>query len=75
MPEKDLHFKQEEWLTQYGGVVGVMLGSQPALYIQGQPYVQDALRKPEFQGRPKTQDFKERAFNKFLGKGIDNCFV
>lgn len=52
-----------------------MLGSQPALYIQGQPYVQDALRKPEFQGRPKTQDFKERAFNKFLGKGIDNCFV
>ncbi|XP_026676510.1 farnesoate epoxidase-like [Diaphorina citri] len=67
MPSGETHFTQQEWLTKYGGVVGIMMGPRPGLFIQGAPYVQDALKKPEFQGRPHTADFKERSFGKFLG--------
>ncbi|KAI5696008.1 hypothetical protein M8J75_006849 [Diaphorina citri] len=67
MPSIDLHFTQQEWLTKYGGVVGIMMGPRPGLFIQGAPYVQDALKKPEFQGRPETHDFKERSYGKIMG--------
>jgi Cytochrome P450. len=70
MPSGETHFTQQEWLTKYGGVVGIMMGPRPGLFIQGAPYVQDALKKPEFQGRPHTADFKERSFGKFLGEII-----
>lgn len=67
LPTADIHFAQQEWLGTYGPLVGVMLGPIPALFIAGNPHVLDALKKPEFQERPKIADFKERSFNKFLG--------
>lgn len=70
LPQADIHLKQEEWKRQYGFVVGAMLGPQPAVFIQGYPYVQEGLKKAEFQGRPQTPDFKERSFGELLGKLI-----
>ncbi|XP_026676515.1 cytochrome P450 2K6-like [Diaphorina citri] len=48
MPSGDIHLTQQEWLAKYGGVVGIMMGPRPGLFIQGAPYVQDALKKLNF---------------------------
>jgi Cytochrome P450. len=72
MPSGDIHLTQQEWLAKYGGVVGIMMGPRPGLFIQGAPYVQDALKKPEFQGRPQTSDFTATSFGKSLG---EFCFL
>jgi hypothetical protein len=58
----------ELWLKQYGPVVGIMLGSQPAVLICGPHEVQEAMRREEFQGRPEKANFRQENFNRKLGK-------
>lgn len=58
----------EKWLKQYGPVVGLMLGSQPAVAICGPTEVLEVLRREEFQGRPENANFRQENFNRKLGK-------
>uniref|UniRef100_A0A8D8PKC1 Methyl farnesoate epoxidase n=1 Tax=Cacopsylla melanoneura TaxID=428564 RepID=A0A8D8PKC1_9HEMI len=67
LPESDVHLAQEDWAHQYGHLVGVMTGPSAMLFIHGAPYVQEALKKAEFQGRPRTVDITERSYGKNLG--------
>jgi hypothetical protein len=58
----------EQWLQQYGPVVGLMLGSQPAVAICAPNEVLEAMRREEFQGRPENANFRQENFNRKLGK-------
>jgi hypothetical protein len=58
----------EQWLKQYGSVVGVMLGSQPAVFICGPSEVREVMKREEFQGRPENANFRQDNFNRKLGK-------
>jgi hypothetical protein len=62
----------KKWKKEYGPVVGLMLGSQPAIAVVGPEEVLEALRRDEFQGRPDTFNARDRAFEKRLGTF---CFI
>jgi ferredoxin-NADP reductase len=57
----------EKWLKQYGPVVGLMLGSQPAVAVCGPAEVMEAMRRDEFLGRPENANFRQENFNRKLG--------
>ncbi|KDR22559.1 methyl farnesoate epoxidase-like isoform X2 [Zootermopsis nevadensis] len=67
LPSQYLHLKMELWLKKYGSVVGLMLGSQPAVLICGPNEVLEVLRREEFQGRPEKANFRQENFNRKLG--------
>lgn len=67
VPSKYLHLRMEKWLKQYGPVVGLMIGSQPAVAICGPTEVLEILRREEFQGRPENANFRQENFNRKLG--------
>ena len=57
-----------EWRTKYGSVVGCIIGGRKLIAVCGPLEVLEVLKRDEFQGRPKETIFKERSFNKRLGK-------
>jgi ferredoxin-NADP reductase len=65
----------EKWLKQYGPVVGLMLGPQPAVAICGPTEVMEAMRKEEFLGRPENANFRQENFNRKLGKFQFDSFL
>jgi hypothetical protein len=58
----------KKWLKEYGPVVGLMYGTQPAVAVIGAQEVMEVFRREEFQGRPNTFNSRDRSFNKRLGK-------
>ncbi|PNF20447.1 Methyl farnesoate epoxidase [Cryptotermes secundus] len=68
IPAKHVQFTMvKKWKKQYGPVVGLMLGSKPALAVIGAEECLEVFRRDEFQGRPDTFNSRDRAFNKRLG--------
>jgi methyl farnesoate epoxidase/farnesoate epoxidase len=69
VPSQHVQFTmQKKWLKEYGPVVGLMYGSQPAIAVIGAEAVLEVLRRDEFQGRPDSFSTRDRAINKRLGK-------
>jgi hypothetical protein len=73
IPAKHVQFTMvKKWKNEYGPVVGLMLGSQPAIAVVGAEECLEVFRREEFQGRPDTFNSRDRAFNKRLGTF---CFI
>jgi hypothetical protein len=69
VPSKHVQFTmQNKWLKEYGPVVGLMYGTQPAIAVIGAKAVLEVLRREEFQGRLDGFNERDRAHNKRLGK-------
>ena len=69
IPSKLLHYTMAgEWRKKYGPVVRMSFGRRVMIAICGPNEILEVLKREEFQGRPKGTFFKERSFNKYLGK-------
>ena len=58
----------EKWAKQYGPIVGLMLGKQPAIVVCKPKEVLEVLQREEFQGRPENANFRIDNFNRRLGE-------
>ncbi|XP_069672288.1 methyl farnesoate epoxidase-like [Periplaneta americana] len=67
-PIKFLHLHMaEKWLSQYGPLVGLMLGAKKCVAVCGPKEVLEVLRREEFQGRHQNVLIRDRAFDKKIG--------
>ncbi|XP_069696212.1 methyl farnesoate epoxidase-like [Periplaneta americana] len=68
IPTKLLHLTMAgEWRRKYGPLVGLFLGSKPAVAVCGPNEVLEVLRREEFQARPDDILFRDRIFGKKFG--------
>ncbi|XP_067013413.2 methyl farnesoate epoxidase [Anabrus simplex] len=67
LQSKNFHFLMEKWRSQYGPVVGIFLGRQPAIAVCEPSTVLEVLKREEFQGRPDNESLRERSLGKHLG--------
>ncbi|GLH01594.1 Methyl farnesoate epoxidase [Gryllus bimaculatus] len=67
MPKENVHYAMEKWRKQYGGVVGLVLGTKLSCAVVETKVAKEVLKRDEFQARPISKFITERSFDRRIG--------